>query len=110
MKRTRTHLPATLAALEALGSQIAAGRRDLGWTAAQLAERLGTAPALVTRIEKGAPGTAIGTVLEAAVLCRVPLFGTDTDGLADVSTRLRGRLALLPERVRTNLPELDNDF
>lgn len=32
-------------------------------------------PAVVANIEKGAPGTAIGTVLEAAIVCGVPLFG-----------------------------------
>lgn len=29
-------------------------------------------PAVVSRIEKGVPGTAVGTVLEAAVVCGVP--------------------------------------
>lgn len=80
-KQQHAYLPATLDAVQALGAQVAAARRELGWTAAELAGRLGVTPALVSRIEKGAPGTAIGTVLEAAVVCGVPLFGVDATDL-----------------------------
>ncbi|SDC20778.1 Helix-turn-helix domain-containing protein [Sanguibacter gelidistatuariae] len=110
MKRSRTYLPATTHALQALGAQIAAGRREMGWSAAELAGRLGVTAPLVTRIEKGAPGTAVGTVLEAAILCGVPLFGADPDDLDDVAERTRDRLALLPQRVRSHRIEIDNDF
>jgi transcriptional regulator with XRE-family HTH domain len=109
-KQSRSYLPATLAAVEALGAQVAAARRELGWTAADLAGRLGVSAALVTRMEKGAPGTAIGTVLEAAVVCGVPLFGVDAPGLAMIAERNRATLALLPQRVRTSAAEISNDF
>jgi transcriptional regulator with XRE-family HTH domain len=110
MKKRRTHLPATLLAVEALGSQIGAARRQLGWTAGGLAERLGVNPQLVGRIEKGAPGTAIGTVFEAAVLCGVPLFGVEASRLEQVAELERTRLALLPARVRSTVHEVDDDF
>ncbi len=110
MKRTHSYLPATREALGALGAQIAAARRELGWTAADLAGRLGVTPHLVGKIEKGSTGTAIGTVLEAAVVCGVPLFGVDAQSLGRVADQARARLALLPERVRVTTPELDNDF
>lgn len=110
MKREHTYVPATLEAVEALGAQIAAARRELGWTAADLAGRLGVTPQLVGRIERGSPGTAIGTVLEAAVVCGVPLFGVDAAHLGRAADQARARLALLPERVRVRTPELDNDF
>jgi len=110
VKRVRAYLPATTYAARALGSQIAAARRELGWTAAELAGRLGVTPALVTRIEKGSPSTALGTVLEAAVVCGVPLFGVDVVRLGDVADRERTRLALLPERVRHQGIEIDDDF
>ncbi len=110
MRKTRSVLPATEAALVALGAQVAIARREAGWTAAELAERLGVTPALVTRIEKGSPAVAVGTVLEAAVLCGVPLFGAAPDELAGVAARQRDRLALLPARVRTRPRPVSDDF
>ncbi len=110
MKQTRAYLPATLDAVATLGVQIAVARRELGWTAAELAGRLGVQPQLVGRIERGAPSTAIGTVLEAAVLCGVPLFGADAGELRDAAERERTRLALMPQRVRPSAVEISNDF
>ena len=97
-------------ALNVLGSQIAVARRELDWTAAELAERLGVHAQLVGRIEKGAPGTAIGTVFEAAVLTGVPLYGVDPADLEDLADRQRARLALLPARTRSKPVEVSDDF
>lgn len=44
MKRMHAYMPATLHALTVLGSQIASRRRELRWTAAELADRLGVSP------------------------------------------------------------------
>ena len=110
MQRMRPVLPATTAALVALGTQVAIARRETGWTAAELAERLGVTPALVARIEKGSPAVAVGTAFEAAVLCGVPLFGVAPDELIDVAARQRDRLALLPARVRTRIQQVSDDF
>lgn len=113
MKKTVTYLPVTTHALKTLGTQIAVARRELGWTASDLAERLGVTTQLVSRIEHGAPSTAIGTVFEAAVLCRIPLFGIDVNdvrAMSNVAENQRLRLALLPSRVRRRSMEVDNDF
>jgi transcriptional regulator with XRE-family HTH domain len=110
VKRTRSYLPSTTNALTVLGSQIAAARRGLGWTAAELAERLGVNVQLIRKIEQGAPGTAIGTVFEAAVLCGVPLFGADPADLEDLALRERARLALLPARTRRKKIQVSDDF
>jgi transcriptional regulator with XRE-family HTH domain len=110
VKKTRSYLPTTQHALNVLGSQIAIARRELGWTAAELAERLGVNAQLVARIEKGAPGTAIGTVFEAAVLTGVPLYGVDPADLEDLADRQRARLALLPARTRARHAEVSDDF
>lgn len=110
VKRTRPLLPAAADALTTLGAQIAIARRELGWTAEQLAERLGTTRALVTRIERGAPGTAIGTVFDAAAMCGVPLFGVEASDLARVAELQRARLALLPARVHPRTLKIDDDF
>lgn len=113
MAGVNNSLPATTSALEVLGSQIAAARRELGWTAVELAGRLGVTAALVTRLEKGAPGTAIGTALEAALICGVPLFGvdpSDRDAMATLADRERTRVALLPARIRRTSVVVDDDF
>lgn len=113
MKRMHAYMPATLHALTVLGSQIASRRRELRWTAAELADRLGVSPQLVARIERGAPGTAIGTVLEAAVICGVPLFGVDPadrGALASLAEQEKTRLALLPARTRRTSVQADDDF
>ena len=110
MKRTHAYLPSTLDAVATLGAQIGIARRELGWTAAELAGRLGVHPQLIGTIERGAASTAIGTMLEAAVLVGVPLFGADGGELRDVAERERTRLALLPQRVRPSTVEISNDF
>jgi transcriptional regulator with XRE-family HTH domain len=110
VKKTRSYLPAAWHALNVLGSQIAVARRELNWNAAELAERLGVNAQLVGRIEKGAPGTAIGTVFEAAVLTGVLLYGVDPADLEDLADRQRGRLALLPSRTRSKPVEVSDDF
>ena len=112
-RRERRYLPSTLEAAAVLGSQIAAARRALGWTAADLAERVGVSAPVISRLENGHPTTQLGTVLEAAVLCGVPLFGRDPANpaaLRELSSAERDRAALLPARVRRHTVELDDDF
>lgn len=109
-KKTRAPLPATKDALTVLGAQIAAARRELGWTAAELAERVGVSAPVISRIENGHPTTQIGTVFDAAVLCGVPLFAPDAATLSRLAANARNQLALLPRRVRPARVELNDDF
>jgi len=110
-KRSRSSLPATRLALELLGGQVAEARRERGWTAAELAERLGVNVQLVARIERGDPGCAVGTVLEAAVLSGVALFDVEPDALPAAVELQRARLALLPKRIRPKpAVAVDDDF
>lgn len=100
-------------ALRTLGTQIAVARRELGWTAAELAERLGVTAQVVSRIENGAASTSIGTAIEAAVLCGIPLFDTrpdDVRAMASISENESLRLALLPSQVRRRHVEVSSDF
>ncbi|GEP33452.1 transcriptional regulator [Nocardioides szechwanensis] len=109
-KKTRAPLPATLDALAVLGAQIAAARREVGWTAAELAERVGASAPVISRIENGHATTQIGTVFDAAVLCGVPLFTPDAVTLSRLAASSRTQLALLPSRVRPQRVDLDDDF
>ena len=110
MKRARPYLPTTRDALSVLGAQIAVARRELGWTAAELADRVGVSAPVVSRLENGHPTIQIGTVFEAAVLCGVRLFGVEASELSRLAAEERTRKALLPARVRTTRVELDDDL
>ena len=94
------------AVVRILGESIRAARLRRGWSVAVLAERVGVTAQTITRIERGAPGVAIGTVFEAAHLTGVNLYGENRDQVGRTVTR---ELALLPQRGR-GPREADNDF
>lgn len=102
--------PAAADAARILGQQIRLARQARRMTAAELAARVGVSPRTILAAEAGAPGTAIGTVLTAAVFVGVPLFGVD-DRAELARMRLRGeeRLALLPSRVYPAGVDSDDD-
>ena len=102
--------PTTLDAARLLGAQVAAGRRRRGWTAAELAERVGVSVPTLRKVERGDPTVALGTILEAAVLVGAPLFDADADHYPALAARAATELALLPSRVRTSAPPVDDDF
>ncbi|BBZ48832.1 helix-turn-helix transcriptional regulator [Mycobacterium heidelbergense] len=85
-------------ALAVLAAQIRLARHQKNWTAAELGTRIGVGPRTVTAIERGAPGVAIGTVLSAASVLGVPLFGAEDDELARLRRRGEERIALIPSR------------
>jgi transcriptional regulator with XRE-family HTH domain len=89
---------------------IAEGRRQRGWTAVALAERLGTSIPTLRRIERGEPGVAIGLVFDAAVLCGVQLFSVPAEAMDQVAREAHLRAALLPARVRTSPVSVNDDF
>ncbi len=110
MRVVRRHSPASVAAARTLGHLVSAGRRERGWTTAELSERLGTTQQTLRRIERGEPSVSLGLVLDAAVLCGVDLFGVDASELSRVEREARTREALLPRRVRAPKPHIDDDF
>jgi transcriptional regulator with XRE-family HTH domain len=93
-------------AVRILGESIRAARLRRGWSVAVLAERAGVTTQTIARIERGAPGVAIGTVFEAAHLTGVDLYGGNRD---QVGRMVTSDLALLPQRGRGRR-EADNDF
>ncbi|HEY0239370.1 MAG TPA: helix-turn-helix transcriptional regulator [Friedmanniella sp.] len=110
MRVERRYLPAAVAAATTLGALVAAGRRERGWTAAELAERLGVTAQTLRRLERGSPAVAVGLAFEAALLCGVELFSTPSDGLGHLAQDAQTRLALLPARVRRTPVPIDDDF
>lgn len=109
-KRTRSFMPATRAATALLGSQIAVARKERGWTAADLAERVGVQPQTIGRLERGEPTVALGVAFEAAVVAGVPLFAADEQDLPALAAAARQRLALLPARIAKPPVVIDDDF
>lgn len=109
--RAEILLPQTRRALETLGLLVSQGRRQRGWTAADLAERVGVTPKTLAKVEHGDPSVSLGVALEAAALVGVELIAP-ADDLASVRERERDRLALLPQRVRkpASRIEVDDDF
>ncbi|MGH3546084.1 MAG: helix-turn-helix domain-containing protein [Mycobacteriales bacterium] len=110
MKVNRRYLPSTAAAVSALGAMIAEGRRLRGWTAAELASRLGVSVPTLRRIETGEPSVAIGLFFETAVLCGVDLFSAAPAELPHIAREAKLRTAVLPARVRTTAEVIDDNF
>jgi transcriptional regulator with XRE-family HTH domain len=100
-------------ALAVLGAQIRVARHGKNWTAVDLGMRIGADPRTVTAIERGSPGVSIGTVLSAASVLGVPLFGDDDDETARLRRRGEERVALIPSREyhpRSTGPDTDDDL
>lgn len=110
MKRQRNYSRVTRQALSTLGILIRSGRIERGISVKELSERAGISRTTLYKIEKGAPGPEVGTVFEVASLVGVQLFGLDETALAYQNARLRDKLALLPQSVRTKRREVDDDF
>lgn len=112
MRIQRAFSPYASAAAQLLGTEIAVARRQRGWSAAELAERLGTTRVTLGKIERGDPSVGLGLAFEAAALVGVPLFQEDPRGLAADLAGAREKLTLLPSRVRRSrgAADVDDDF
>ena len=111
MKRKRSYSRVTREALSILGKLIRLGRAKHGMTAQDLADRASVSRTTLQNIEKGRPGTEIGTVFEVAALVGVRLFDAgDRSTLAAQKALLEERLALLPQAVRPSVRKVDDDF
>ena len=108
-KPIRTYSRETLRALAYLAAQIRMARKERRFTEAEMAERVGISRSTLRAIEEGGAKVEIGLVLETAFLLGVPIFGEE--GVSDVDvSRIRDRLALLPQAIRTRGKEIDDDF
>lgn len=112
MTKLRTYSRYSREALDLLGKQIQAGRKERRWSAQELATRAGIARDTLQHIEKGDPGCAIGLVFEVAALVGVPLFSDDLTPATMVRERARveDKLTLLPKAIRRKDDEVKDDF
>lgn len=106
---SRTAAPSSMSVatrhrLRELGEGLKAARLARGLTQSEVAERLGVSRFTVMALERGEPGVAIGTVLEAAALLDLPLSEGSNAGVA------RTLLQFLPTRARRQPVKVDDDF
>ena len=110
MAKQRTYSKQAQVAALLLGEQIKLGRKQKKWTEKNLAERAGISRATLQKIENGGMNCALGLVFEAATLVGVTLFEQDTTALNRRIEDTRGKLVLLPRRIKTRPPVVDDDF
>ncbi len=101
--------PLTTEVLSTLADAIRAGRIRRGMTIRELAERVGVSAPTVIKVERGDPGVAIGTVLEAAKMVGVPFFHEHPEVRERYNAQKRSDLALLPAAARPRRV-VDDDF
>ena len=101
-------------ALKELGSLISSGRKEKRFTQAELASRVGVGRMTIVRIERGAPEVAVGHYLTAAWVLGLPVLSwsdfSTLRGDSMVAAYLERFGRNLPDRVRGQRHETDNDF
>jgi transcriptional regulator with XRE-family HTH domain len=110
MKRRRLYSRETIEAAQLLGAQVALARRERRWSARELAERAGITQTTLRKVERGDPTVTLGVAFEVATLVGVPLFHEDQTRLSLDLDRTRGRVAVLPQRVRIPTDGAKDDF
>lgn len=106
----RHYLSTTTDAVRLLGLQLAAARREQRRTSTDVAERAGITRVTLSHVERGEPNVAIGIYFEVAIVLALPLFGADSNELAELAARGERDLALLPRRVRHQTVVVDDNF
>lgn len=110
MKKKRTYSRYAKEAATLMGEQIKLGRKQKRWTENELAERAGISRATLQKIEKGDMSCAVGLIFEVATLVNIPLFEQNTYPLFRQVEHIRDKVALLPQRIRSRLNEVDDNF
>ncbi|MFV2060138.1 MAG: helix-turn-helix domain-containing protein [Gammaproteobacteria bacterium] len=100
----------TQLSLRTLGAMIKAARLEQSFSQADLAHRLNISRYTVMALEKGDPSVAIGTVFEACTIIGIPLLAENTNRLLHLSTTVANFASVLPERSRSAITELDDNF
>ena len=93
-----------------LGQMIRLGRIQRKLTVAELAERAGVSRGLVQRVERGNPGSALGSVFELAAIVGVQLFAADQQKLTFSVEDNQKKLTLLPYSIRSSRKAIKDDF
>ena len=106
----RTYTAYSKAAITLLASLIKLGRKQKKWSETDLAERAGISRTTVQKIEKGDLRCEIGLVFEVASLVGVPFFAADHAQITTHTDHIQSKLALLPQSIRKQNQDIDDDF
>ena len=96
--------------LQVFGDMIRIARLERKQSQQALAQRLGVSRQTIAAIEKGDSRVAVGCVFEAATIVGIPLLADNPRELQQLSSTVSHLATLLPERSRTTVPELNDDF
>lgn len=110
MIKTRIYSQQSIEAAFLLGQQIKLARKERRWSESELAQRAGISRGTLQKIEKGDLSCAVGLVFELAALVGLALFGDDQVSVPVQLDRVKDKIALLPQRVRTTNKMIDDDF
>lgn len=114
--KQRTYSLFTVEACRLLGLLVRNGRKQKGMSVEELAERAGTSPSFIRRLEQGGLKGEIGVAFEAAFIAGVPLFSPDAMSEATLSSiqsevdRAETVATLLPKTVRKPKEPVNDDF
>ncbi len=96
--------------LKTLGAMVKAARLEQAYSQSDLANRLGVSRYTVIAIEKGDASVALGTMFEACTIIGIPLLAENTNSVLNLSNIVANFASILPERARTTITELDDNF
>lgn len=100
-RKTRASVahPAALAAMRQLGHDIATARKARGFTAEDMAERVGVDRGTLRRLEQGDPGATLHTLVMALSVLGLAERLANLVDIAGDDVALLGAKARLPQRV-----------
>lgn len=110
MGKQRTYSKYAQEAAVLMGDQIKLGRKQRQWTEKNLADRAGISRATLQKIENGEMSCAVGLVFEVATLVGVTLFEPESVQLSKHIEHTLDKIALLPQRIKTRLKAVRDDF
>lgn len=106
----------TVEACRLLGLLVRNGRKEKRMSVEELAERAGTSPSFIRRLEQGGLKGEIGVAFEAAFIVGVPLFSPDALSEASLShiqsdiSRAEKFASLLPKTVHKPKDAVNDNF
>jgi len=110
IKENSTLSKQTQLVLTTLGTMIKAARLEQSYSQSDLAQRLSVSRYTVMAMEKGDPSVSVGSLFEACTIIGIPLLAENTNRLLNLSNTVANFASVLPERTRTTITELDDNF
>jgi len=114
--KQRNYSTYTKEACRLLGLLVSNGRKEKSMSVEELAERAGTSPSFIRRLEKCGLKGEMGVAFEVAFIAGVNLFTPEVSGtkaqakLSTLIAQAEAKATLLPKSVRKPREEVKDDF